>query len=155
MCYLFTCIILKRFYVLNSWTHYILYLIIFGAFFFWDLRIKFVTQVIKRKNFIIFLCTKITPGLSSYWSPFIVIFPNFHLFNCMHLIVYLRNMSWLVWFSGLSVILWTRSLLVQFPVMVPAWVAGLVPSRWRRRGNHTSIFLFFSLPSRLSKNKYI
>ena len=35
---------------------------------------------------------------------------------------------WLVWLSGLSSVLQSKGLLVQFPVRVHAWVAGQVPS---------------------------
>ena len=67
----------------------------------------------------------------------------------------LRNGSvpWLLWFNGLSAGLRTKGSLVQFPVRAHAWVVGQVPSRGRMRGNHTLIFLSFSLPSSLSKNK--
>ena len=62
--------------------------------------------------------------------------------------------AWLVWLSGLSDLQTERSL-VQLPVRAHAWVAGLVPSWGRERGNHTLMFLSlsFSLPSPLSKNK--
>ena len=45
----------------------------------------------------------------------------------------------------------------SIPVRSYAWVAGQVPSRGRARGNHTLMFLSlsFSLPSLLSKNKFI
>ena len=63
--------------------------------------------------------------------------------------------SILGWLSGLNDGLWTKGLLVWFPVREYAWVAGQVPDRGHRRGNHTLIFLSvcFSLPSPLSKNK--
>ena len=62
-----------------------------------------------------------------------------------------------MWLSGLSIRLWSRGSLVQFPVRAHAWVAGQVPSRGCSRGNHILIFLSlsFSLPSPLSKNKQI
>ena len=43
----------------------------------------------------------------------------------------------------------------RFPVRAHAWVVGQVPSGGCVRGNHTLMFLFlsFSLPSPLSKNK--
>ena len=57
----------------------------------------------------------------------------------------------LVWLSGLSASLWTKGLPVQWAVTAHAWVAGQVPSRECKRGNHTLMFLFlsFSLPSPL------
>ena len=51
---------------------------------------------------------------------------------------------WLVWLSGLSVGLQIKGSLVQFPVGVHGWVSGHVPSRGRRRGNHTLMFLSLS-----------
>ena len=39
--------------------------------------------------------------------------------------------------SGLSAGLWTKGLLVQFPVRTHAWVVGWVPSRGCTRVNHT------------------
>ena len=56
---------------------------------------------------------------------------------------------WLVWLSGLSTGLWTKGLLVWFPVRAHAWVVGQVPSGGCMRGNHTFLFLSFSfsLPS--------
>ena len=42
---------------------------------------------------------------------------------------------------------------VRFPLRAHAWVAGQVFSRGRVRDNHTLMFLSFSLPSPLSKNK--
>ena len=64
---------------------------------------------------------------------------------------------WLVYLSGLSVGLWTKASLVQFPVKAHAWVPGQVPSRGRTRGNHTLVILSlsFSLPSPPSKSKKI
>ena len=53
---------------------------------------------------------------------------------------------WLVWLSGLSSSLQTKGSPVQFPVRAHAWVAGQVPSRGCTRGNHTLMFLSFSLP---------
>ena len=60
---------------------------------------------------------------------------------------------WLVWLSGLSVGLRTKGLSVRFPVRAHAWVADQVPSRGCMKGKHTLMFLSFSLPSPLSKNK--
>ena len=60
-------------------------------------------------------------------------------------------MPWLVWLSGLGVILQTKGSPVQFLVRAHAWVVGQVPSRGRTRDNHTLMFL--SLSSPLSKNK--
>ena len=62
---------------------------------------------------------------------------------------------WLAWLSGLSTRLQTKGSPVPFPVREHAWVVGQVPSRGRTRGNHTLRFLFlsFSFPSPLSKNK--
>ena len=63
-----------------------------------------------------------------------------------------RILPWLVWFSGLSASLWTRRLLVRFPVRAHAWVVGQVPSWGRVRGNqlmylsHIDVFLTL-LPS--------
>ena len=42
---------------------------------------------------------------------------------------------WLVWLSGLSAGLQNRRSLVQFQVRAHTWVAGLVPSWGRARGN--------------------
>ena len=50
--------------------------------------------------------------------------------------------------SELGAGLQTKESLARFPVRARAWVAGLVPSRGRSRGNHTTMFL--SLPSLLS-----
>ena len=49
--------------------------------------------------------------------------------------------------------LWTKGFWVRFPVRAHAWLAGQAPSRGRRRGNHTLLFLSFSfsLPFPLSK----
>ena len=58
----------------------------------------------------------------------------------------------LVWLSGLSSFLWTKGLLVWFPVRAHAWVASQVPSWGCMTGNHTLMFL--SLPSPLSKNEW-
>ena len=62
-----------------------------------------------------------------------------------------------MWLSGLSISLWTKGSLVQFPVRIHAWVAIQAPSRRHARSNHTWMFLSlsFSLPSPISKNKYI
>ena len=56
---------------------------------------------------------------------------------------------WLVWLSGLSASLWTKGLLVWFPVRVHAWDTGQVPGGGHMRGNNTLMFLSisFSLPS--------
>ena len=64
---------------------------------------------------------------------------------------------WLVWLSGLGVVLQTEKLLDQFPVRAHAWVAGQVYSLGCARGNHTLMFLClsFSLSSPLSKNNSI
>ena len=62
------------------------------------------------------------------------------------------------WYSStLSMGLWTKGSLVQLPVGAHAWVVGQVPGRRHARGNHILMFLslYFSLPSPLSKNKYI
>ena len=66
-------------------------------------------------------------------------------------------MPWLVWLSGLSTSLRNNGWPVRFPVNEHAWVAGLVPQREHARSNDTLMFLSlsFSLPSPLSKNKYI
>ena len=64
-------------------------------------------------------------------------------------------MPWLVLLSGLSASLRTKRSLVRFPVRAHAWVEGQVPTRGHVRGNHTLMFLSLSLPSLLSKNKYI
>ena len=63
---------------------------------------------------------------------------------------------WLVWFSGLSASLWTKRSQVRFPVRAHAWVVGQVPGWQLTRDNHTLVFLFlsFSIPSPLSKNKF-
>ena len=61
-----------------------------------------------------------------------------------------RNQPWLVWLRGLSTSLWTKGLLVRFPVRARAWVAGQVPSWGCVKGDHTSMFL--SLPSPLKIN---
>ena len=78
----------------------------------------------------------------------------------MHLLRWLKfkrltKPPWLVWLSGLSASLQTKTLLVQFPVREHAWVVGQVPSVGYERGNHTLMFLSlsFSLPSAFSKNK--
>ena len=68
-----------------------------------------------------------------------------------------KNLSgepWLVWLSGLSTGLQIKGSLVWFPVRAHAWIAGQVP---RRGVCETLMFLFlsFSFPSPLSKNKYI
>ena len=66
-------------------------------------------------------------------------------------------LAWLLWLSGLSAGLWTKRLLVWFPVRAHAWVVGQVPSWGRARGNWwlciscTSMFL--SLFSPLCKKK--
>ena len=62
-----------------------------------------------------------------------------------------------MWLRELSDGLRTKELLVQFPVRAHAWVEGQVSSQGHVRGNHTLMFLSlsFSLPSSLSKNKYI
>ena len=52
--------------------------------------------------------------------------------------------TWLVWVSGLSASLQTKEPLVRFPVRAHAWVVGQVPSRGRKRGNHTLVFLSLS-----------
>ena len=64
---------------------------------------------------------------------------------------------WLVWLSGLSARLGAKGLLVSLPGRAHAWVAGQVPSRGCRRGNHALMFLSLSLslPPPLSKNKKI
>ena len=60
-----------------------------------------------------------------------------------------NNEPWLVWLSGLST---GKPKGHSFnSVRAHAWVVGQVPSRGRRRGNHTLMFL--SLLSPLSKNK--
>ena len=68
-------------------------------------------------------------------------------------------LPWLMRLSGLSAGLWTKGSLVQFPVGAHAWVVG---QSWggaegrgggRVRGSCTLMFLSFSLPSPLSKNK--
>ena len=61
---------------------------------------------------------------------------------------------WLGWLSGLSARLQTKKLLVQFPVLAHAWLAGQVPS-WGQhaRGNwwmyllHINVSLPLFLPS--------
>ena len=60
-----------------------------------------------------------------------------------------------MWLSRLSAGLQTKGLLVQFPVMAHAWVAGQVPSRGHMGGNHTLMFLSlsFSFPSPPCKSK--
>ena len=60
-----------------------------------------------------------------------------------------------MWLSGLSAILQNKMSPVRFPVRAHAWLAGQVPSRGHRRGNHTLMILSlsFSLPPPLSKNK--
>ena len=66
-----------------------------------------------------------------------------------------EKVPWLVWLSGLSTGLWTKGLLVRFPVRALAWVAGQVPSGGHMRSKHTLVFLSHSFyhPSPLSKNK--
>ena len=59
----------------------------------------------------------------------------------------------LVRLSGLSVGLWTKGLLVQFPVRAHIWAAGQVPSRGRTRDNHTLTFLSLSFPSPLKTKR--
>ena len=51
----------------------------------------------------------------------------------------------------------TKGLWVRFPVRAHAWVMGQVPSGGHMGGNHTLMFLSFSLsfPSPLSKDKEI
>ena len=46
-------------------------------------------------------------------------------------------MPWLVWLNGLSTSLLTTGSLVWFPVRVPAWVAGQIPSWGCARGNQS------------------
>ena len=59
----------------------------------------------------------------------------------------MEDEPWLVWLSGLSVVLRTKVSLVRFPIRAHSWVAGQVPSRRRVRGNHTLMFLsLFLLP---------
>ena len=62
---------------------------------------------------------------------------------------------WLVWLSGLSIVLRTKGSPVWFPVRAHAWVVGWVPSGGHVRGNHTLMFLSFSFSLPFSKNKYI
>ena len=73
----------------------------------------------------------------------------------MRMAIISLKMSWMVWLNGLSTGLKTKGSSVQFPVRAQAWVVGQVPSKGHTRGNHTLMFLFlsFSLPSPLSKNK--
>ena len=63
--------------------------------------------------------------------------------------------SWLVWLSGLSPGLQTEGSPVRFPVRAHVWIVGQVPSGFHEGGKHTFMFLFlsFSFPSPLSKNK--
>ena len=49
-------------------------------------------------------------------------------------------LPWLVWISGMGIILQTRRSMVPFPVRVRAWVSGLVPGWGGVRGNR-SMFL--------------
>ena len=44
---------------------------------------------------------------------------------------------WLVWLSGLGVVLQIKRSPVRFPVRTHAWVAGQVPSRGSVKDNHT------------------
>ena len=55
------------------------------------------------------------------------------------------DQPWLVWLSGLSADLGTKGSPVQFPVRAQAWVAGQDPSWGCVRGNHTLMFLSFSI----------
>ena len=52
----------------------------------------------------------------------------------------IKKMPWLMWLSGLSAGLWTKRLLVRFPVGAHAWVAGEVPSWGCVRGNWSMFF---------------
>ena len=65
------------------------------------------------------------------------------------------NHPWLVWISGLSAGLWTKRLLVQFPVRAHAWGAGQVPSWGHARGNQWMYLshIDVSLPPFPPKNK--
>ena len=60
-----------------------------------------------------------------------------------------HTLPWLVWLNVLSNGLWTKRMLVQFPVRDP----GQVPSGGHVRGNHTLMFLSLSSSFPLSKNK--
>ena len=68
-----------------------------------------------------------------------------------------RPLPCLVWLSRVSTGLWTKGLLVRFPVRAHAWGAGQVPSRGHRE---TTTHCFFSLslspslPLSLKINKY-
>ena len=65
-------------------------------------------------------------------------------------------LPWLVWLHGLSAGLRTERLLVQFPVKAHAWVSGKVPSHRHVRGDLLMFLsLSFSIPSPISKNKYV
>ena len=61
---------------------------------------------------------------------------------------------WLVWLSGLSTCLQTKSSQVHFPVRAHAWVAGHVPSRGVQEAT-TLMFLSLSssFPLSLKRNK--
>ena len=50
-------------------------------------------------------------------------------------------LPWLVCLSGLSAGLWTKGLLVQFPVRAHAWLQARAPAGGCMRGNHTLMFL--------------
>ena len=67
----------------------------------------------------------------------------------------MEDEPWLVWLSGLSVVLRTKVSLVRFPIRAHSWVAGQVPRMGCTRGNHTSLFLSLSpsLPLSLKINK--
>ena len=66
---------------------------------------------------------------------------------------------WLAWLSGLRPGLWTKRLLVWFPVRARAWFAGQVPSWGNVRSNWlmyispTDVSLPLSLPFPLLKSK--
>ena len=47
----------------------------------------------------------------------------------------ITHMPWLVWLSVLSAGLWTKGLLVRFPVRAHAWVVGQVPGWGHARGS--------------------
>ena len=67
---------------------------------------------------------------------------SYTIFNSVVTIIYWRVTlcPWLVWLSGLGIILQTKKLLVWFPVRAHAWVASQIPDWGHARGN-CSMFL--------------
>ena len=77
------------------------------------------------------------------------------LLRCFACISKYALLPWLVALSGLSTRLQIKGSLVGYPVRAHDCVVGQVPSRGSMTGNHTLMFLSFSLslPSPLSGNK--